>query len=363
MSLTAGELTLIRTSLHTWFQSNKRDMPWRGSRDPYKIWLSEVMLQQTRVDQATPYYQRFVEAFPTVNDLAGATLHDVLMLWEGLGYYSRGRNLHKAAQVVAESYNGNFPGSYEELLLLPGVGPYTAAAISSIAFDKPHAVVDGNVVRVITRLMGIRDDVRDQSTRSVIQRIADSLLDASNPGDFNQAMMEIGSLVCTPSKPACDGCPLAPWCVAYKLVQTDIIPYKTPKAKVPHHEIVVAIISNNLGELLIARRPENVMLGGLWEFPGGKVNPNESFEQALHREIAEELGICVEMKREFMQIKHAYSHFKITLNAFLCDHIDGEPIPKASSEIRWVLPESLVEFPFPKANRKLTLALIGELDG
>jgi A/G-specific adenine glycosylase len=363
MSLTDGELISLRSSLLGWFQANKREMPWRESRDPYKIWLSEVMLQQTRVDQATPYYQRFVQAYPTVIDLARADMHDVLMLWEGLGYYSRGRNLHKAAQVVVEKYDGTFPSSYDALLSLPGVGPYTAAAVSSIAFGKPHAVVDGNVVRVISRLMGISDDVRHQSTKSSIQSVADHLLDPSYPGDFNQAVMEIGSLVCTPSKPTCNVCPIAPWCVASKTAQTDSIPYKTSKAKIPHHDIVVAIISNTQGELLIARRPENVMLGGLWEFPGGKVNANETIEQALHREIAEELGIQIEMKRKFMHIKHAYSHFKITLHSFLCDHVGGEPTPNASTEIRWVAPRRLGEFPFPKANRKLTLALMGESDG
>jgi A/G-specific adenine glycosylase len=363
MSMTDSDINFMRTSLIAWFEINKRDMPWRESRDPYRIWLSEVMLQQTRVDQATPYYLRFIEAFPSVNDLASADLHDVLMLWEGLGYYTRGRNLHKAAQVVAKQHGSRFPESYEGMLSLPGVGPYTAAAVSSIAFGSPHAVVDGNVIRVISRLSGIEDDVRNQSTKSAIQAIADTLIDPSNPGDFNQAVMELGSLVCIPSKPRCEECPLAPWCVAFKMARTDSIPYKAPKPKVPHYDIVVAIISNNKGELLIARRPENAMLGGLWEFPGGKVNSDETLILALHREIEEELGIDVAIKREFMQLKHAYSHFKITLHAYLCDHLDGEPIPKASTEIRWVGADRLGEFPFPKANRRLTLALMGAKDG
>jgi len=363
MSLSDGDISALRASLVAWFRDNRREMPWRGCGDPYKIWLSEVMLQQTRVDQATPYFLRFIDAFPNVTALANADMHDVLMLWEGLGYYTRGRNLHKAAQVVAGEFGGRFPDTYEGMLSLPGVGPYTAAAVASIAFGKSHAVVDGNVIRVISRLLGIKDDVRNHATKSFIQSTADTLLDPSNPGDFNQAVMELGSLVCTPSKPACERCPLAYRCVAYRMSQCDVIPYKAPKPKVPHYQIVVAIISNNRDQLLIARRPENAMLGGLWEFPGGKVNPDESLELALHREIMEELGIRIVVKREFMHLKHAYSHFKITMHAFLCDHVDGEPTPKASTDIRWVVPSRLGDYPFPKANRKLTLALMDSSDG
>jgi A/G-specific adenine glycosylase len=333
-------------------------MPWRDSSDPYRIWLSEVMLQQTRVDQAMPFYLKFIASFPTVADLAAADQHEVLMLWEGLGYYSRGRNLHKAAKVIVDAHNGYIPESYNELIALPGVGPYTAAAVASIAFGAPHAVVDGNVIRVLSRFSGIEDDIRNQSTKTAIQHIADDLLDPANPGEFNQAVMELGSLVCTPTNPKCDACPLSTWCIAHKLAQTEIIPYKSPKPKVPHHQIVVAVISNAHGQLLIARRPENVMLGGLWEFPGGKVDDGETNEQALHREIEEELGIRIAIRKELMQLKHAYSHFKITMHAYICDYIDGTPSPKASTEIRWVEAAKLAEYPFPKANRQLTLALM-----
>ena len=348
------ELTDVRALLLGWFGTHRRPMPWRESRDPYHIWLSEVMLQQTRVDQAMPYYRRFVDAFPAVGDLAAADLHDVLLLWEGLGYYSRGRNLHKAAKVVDEQYGGRFPESYAELLSLPGVGPYTAAAVASIAFGKAHAVVDGNVIRVLSRFAGIEEDVRSQTTIASIQRIADTLLDPDRPGDFNQAMMELGSLVCTPTRPDCSNCPLATRCVAYTTARTQSIPYKTPKPKVPLVHVVVAVISDTNGQLLVARRPDNVMLGGLWEFPGGKVDPDETHEQALHREIREELGVTVTIRSPFMQIKHAYSHFKVHLHAYLCNLVGGEPVPRASSEIRWVYPEQLAELPFPKANRTLT---------
>lgn len=363
MSLTEGEFGAIRKALLGWFDSNKREMPWRESRDPYAIWLSEVMLQQTRVDQATPYYQKFISAYPSVSDLAKADQHDVLMLWEGLGYYARGRNMHRAAKAVVEVHGGEFPSAYEDLIALPGVGPYTAAAVSSIAFGERHAVVDGNVIRVLSRFYGITDDVANGKTKRLIQSLADELLDPQHPGEFNQAVMELGSLVCTPSQPECKYCPLATWCVANKTLQTDTIPYKAPKHKVPHHNIVVAVISDKNGRLLIARRPESAMLGGLWEFPGGKVEQGESFDEALHREISEELGIHISINREFMVLKHAYSHFKITLHAFLCAQTGGTPEPRSSSEIRWVSPMQLAEFPFPKANRRLTLALMEQLNG
>lgn len=363
MSLPEGGFEAIRKSLLGWFEINKREMPWRDSRDPYAIWLSEVMLQQTRVDQATPYFQKFMAAFPKVADLANADQHDVLMLWEGLGYYARGRNLHKAAKVVADDYGGRFPASYEKLLSLPGVGPYTAAAIASIAFGGKHAVVDGNVIRVLSRFFGITDDVSSGRTKRTIQELADELLDPQKPGDFNQAVMELGSLVCSPSIPKCDECPLGAWCVAHKTLQTSTIPYKAPKSKVPHHDIVVAVISDAQGRLLIARRPETAMLGGLWEFPGGKIEKGETLEQALIREIREELGVQIAIRRDFMVLKHAYSHFKITLHAYLCDLESGNPEPRSSSELRWVLPQQLADFPFPKANRRLTVALMEQFRG
>lgn len=363
MSHTEGEFGAIRNALLGWYSANKREMPWRESSDPYAIWLSEVMLQQTRVDQATPYFQKFISAYPTVADLANADQHDVLLLWEGLGYYARGRNMHKAAKAVVELHGGVFPSSYEELIALPGVGPYTAAAVSSIAFGGRHAVVDGNVIRLLSRFYGITDDVASSRTKRVIQSLADELLDPQHPGEFNQAVMELGSLVCAPSLPQCGNCPLARWCVANKTLQTDAIPYKAPKQKVPHHDIVVAIISDGTGRILVARRPESAMLGGLWEFPGGKVEQGESFDEALHREISEELGIQISINREFMVLKHAYSHFKITLHAFLCAHTGGTPEPRSSSELRWVSPKQLAKFPFPRANRRLTEALLEQLHG
>ncbi len=331
-------------------------MPWRKTNDPYRIWVSEIMLQQTRVDTVIPYYQRFLDAFPTVHDLATADRQEVLKLWEGLGYYSRARNLQDAAQTVSRELNGQLPDSYKDILKLKGIGPYTAAAVLSIAFDKPYAVVDGNVLRVLTRFYGIEDDIRRQSTKNLVQKLADEIIDREHPGDFNQAIMELGATVCTPSRPECWNCPLAAECIANKTASTGQIPFKSPRKKTPHHHIGVGLIRNQSGHLLIALRPEEAMLGGLWEFPGGKKKPNENIKDTVKRELKEELGCMVTLEKELMVVKHAYSHFRITLHAWWCrlSPDSPDPSPRSSQQIRWVKPSDLSNYPFPKANKVLT---------
>lgn len=348
----------ICTSLLSWYDQNKRDLPWRDCNDPYKIWLSEIMLQQTRVDQATPYYLRFIKHFPTVYDLAEAEQQEVLRVWEGLGYYSRARNLHHAAKTVVNEFDGTVPSTWTDINKLKGVGPYTAAAVLSIAFDKPHAVVDGNVIRVLTRFYGIEDDVRKTKTKKLVQEHADELIHSDRPGDFNQALMELGATVCTPTSPDCSECPLNSQCVALKMVKTETIPYKSPPKKKPHHQIGVGIIKNEEGEVLIAHRPDDAMLGGLWEFPGGKQKEEESIEETVVRELREELEVEAEVIRPLMKLNHTYSHFKITLHAFICTIASGNPKPKTSQQIKWVPVDDLEQYPFPKANRRLTDKLI-----
>lgn len=343
----------FRDRLISWFEKNKRDMPWRQTRDPYHIWVSEIMLQQTRVDQATDYYLRFIDAFPTVHDLADAEQEHVLKLWEGLGYYSRARNLHKGAQFVSRDMKGTIPSGRKDLEKIKGIGPYTSAAVSSIAFNQPHAVVDGNVIRVITRLFGIEDDIRKTSVKNEVQELSDTLLDSDRPAAYNEAMMELGATRCHPTNPDCENCPVQAFCEATKMVKTDEIPYKSKAKKRPHKEIGIAIIMNDEGQYLISKRPEDVMLGGLWEFPGGKRENNEPIEQTVVRESIEELGVDVSVEHPLNPVKHIYSHFSVTLYPFICKITGGTPKPKSSDELRWVSRDELHKLPFPKANIKI----------
>lgn len=340
-------------SLLRWYQAHKRDLPWRYTNDPYKIWISEVMLQQTRVDTVISYYHRFIEALPTIQSLAEADLQQVLKLWEGLGYYSRARNLHDAARTVVSRYNGTLPDTYDEITQLKGVGPYTAAAVLSIAFQKKHAVVDGNVIRVVTRFLGIEEDIRKASTQKLVREFVEEMIPAERPGDFNQAVMELGATICKPVGPLCSACPIAHNCVAGNSVMTHVIPYKSPAKKIPHHQIVTGLIVNNESKILISQRPEEKMLGGLWEFPGGKQESGETLKEALQRELAEELNIKATIFDRFKVLNHAYSHFRITLHAFWCRIDEGIPEPRSSTALRWVTPEEMTRFPFPTANKRI----------
>ncbi len=350
-----------RNLLLEWYRRVRRDLPWRRTCDPYRIWISEIMLQQTRVDQALPYYDRFTARFPDADSLARADLDDVLRLWEGLGYYSRARNMHKAAKQIVEVHNGRFPDTYDEVISLQGIGPYTAAAIMSIAFGEPWPVVDGNVIRVISRLYGIGEDVRLSLTQKEIARHATALLDRSSPGDFNQAVMELGATVCTPASPDCSSCPFQLRCHAHKNGATGKYPYKSPAKKRPHHQIAVGVVRDERGRLLIARRPDNAMLGGLWEFPGGKQEDGEALPDTVRRELREELGVEAGVDQmPFQSVRHAYSHFTITLHAFhaTLEHGSAPPVAQNGEPIRWVAAEELVDYAFPKANRKITETLM-----
>lgn len=319
------------------------------------------MLQQTRVDQAMPYYNRFLERFSDVSSLAEADLDDVLKLWEGLGYYSRARNMHQAAKQIVKKHGGKFPETHGDVITLKGVGTYTAAAVMSIAFNQAFAVVDGNVTRVLCRFFGIKGDVRTSTVKKQVSLYADRFLDPSRPGDFNQALMELEAMICTPAKPGCSNCPLQTGCCARQHGLTSELPCKSPGKKRPHHQIAVGVVHNKTGQMLIARRPDNAMLGGLWEFPGGKQEPGESLANTVRRELKEELGIDVSVDaKPFQVIRHAYSHFTITLHAFFSKILESSPPPvtKNKEPFCWVGPEELADFAFPKANRKITDSIV-----
>ncbi len=349
---------LFRKQLLRWYKKHARVLPWRSSDNPYHIWLSEIMLQQTRVDQARPYFERFIAAFPGVQALATAPLDEVLKNWEGLGYYSRARNLHKAALQIATDHNGKVPDTYDAIRALPGIGPYTAAAVLSIAYGKAHGVLDGNVIRVLTRLTCNGEDVTKGKTRRHLQTLSDALVSPKAPGNFNQAMMELGATVCTPKKPNCTACPVRDHCCAFAAGSMESFPFAKKKAPIPHYDIAVAIIRNKKNQYLIQRRPEDGMLGGLWQFPGGKQEENEPLPVTCHREILDELGISITVDQPLHMLSHAYSHFKITLHAFLCSLNSGTPVSKNETPLNWITLDQFADFAFSRSNRRLIEQLI-----
>ena len=335
-----------------WFEREHRPMPWRTDPSPYKVWISEIMLQQTQVVTVIPYFDRFVRAFPTLESLAAADQHDLLQLWEGLGYYSRARNLHKAAKHIVGELDGKIPTTAGSLQDLPGIGPYTAAAIASIAFGERVPVVDGNVLRVFSRFWGIDSPMRDRETSIAIATRLAPLVRDVNPSHFNQAIMETGALICRPRNPLCGECLLARECVAFKTGRTAELPVVRRQPKLPHQTIAVGVIWKR-GKILIARRDERQMLGGLWEFPGGKCRKGESLRHAALREILEETGLKVRVGDPMITLKHAYSHFHITLTAFRCEWVSGVARPNASTALKWIAPRELARYPFPRANRRI----------
>jgi A/G-specific adenine glycosylase len=347
----------IQARLLGWYEENQRSLPWRQTQDPYRVWVSEVMLQQTQVDTVIPYYRRFLKRFPTVRRLASAELEEVLKLWEGLGYYARCRNLHRAAKVVVDCHQGRLPSDQRELERLPGVGGYISAAVLSIAFDQPYAVVDGNVKRVLARMLRIDRPANTSASTRVFQAAAEGLLDRARPGWFNQALMELGALVCTPKAPDCRRCPLRPSCEAYRTGQVDAFPKRQRRRPVPHHAISVGVVFRNSRVLITRRKPEG-LLGGLWEFPGGKVEKDESPEEACIREIKEEVNLDVSVDTYLTQVRHAYSHFRITMDVFRCRYRKGRVKLNGPVDFRWIKPEEIEAYPFHQANRKFIPLLV-----
>lgn len=332
-----------------WFRRHRRDLPWRRRHDLYGIWVSEIMLQQTRVDTVIPYYREFLRRFPSLRRLAAAPLQDVLKVWEGLGYYSRARNLWLAARRIREKNHGRIPVAYGRFRELPGVGEYIAAAVLSIGNGLTIPVVDGNVLRVACRWQGIAGDIRLAATKKKVLSFLQGIIPEDSPGLFNEAVMELGALLCRPGNPRCGSCPLRRDCHAFLRGRIASLPARSRKKPVPEYRVALALIRRQ-GRIFIQQRPENGHLGGLWELPGGKCRAGEEPRAAVVRECREELGAEIEALNELAMVRHAYSHFKVILHVFACQLIHGRI--RTGRPRAWVKISELEKYPFPGANHK-----------
>ena len=338
-----------------WYRRHKRDLPWRHTSDPYAVWVSEVMLQQTTVNAVIPFYEKWMGLFPDVRTLARAPLKKILKAWQGLGYYQRARNMGAAAKIIVARHGGRLPEDAEALRALPGFGEYTTAAVLSIAFGRRAPLVDANVRRVLMRLDGKRGQAKSGDDRAWLRRLA-PLLPKRRPGDFNQALMELGALVCRPRNPLCLGCPFERDCAAFASGEQEIIP--APRTIRTERIIAVVAVVVEDGRVLIQRRPDAGLLGGLWEFPGGKVEPGETLKAALARELEEELGVRPVRPRPLLTVDHSYTRFLVTLHAFTCG-LAAEPAP-APGVRRWVKRSALRTYPFPSGSAKIVERIISD---
>ncbi len=349
---------VFRNDLLGWFERHRRDLPWRHNRTAYRVWVSELMLQQTRVDQAIGYYERFMKRFPDVQTLAAAERGTVMKAWEGLGYYSRAQRAHATAKHVVETRGGAFPDTYEELLALPGIGPYTAAAIASLAFGRDHAVLDGNVIRVMTRVLAEEGSPTTPAVKRRLQQELDTLLPRGKAAAFNEAMMELGALVCTPTKPQCLVCPLRKVCQAAAQGRAEAFPTRVAKKKLPHRDVGAGVIINDRGEVLIAQRKETSMLGGLWEFPGGGVEPGETLPDCIARELHEELALTTRVGPHLITVRHTFSHFRMDLHAYWVRVSRGKPKALGCAGWAWVPVARIADYALPRADQKILAALL-----
>lgn len=353
--------------LLAWFAHHRADWPWRRQPTPYHVWLAETMLQQTTIATVIPYYQRFIRHYPSIQELAAAPIEDVLKLWEGLGYYRRARNLHKAASIILNEHGGAFPDTAADLLKLPGIGPYTAGAIASIAFGRSAAVLDGNVIRVFTRLLDLDIDVSQPANRQKLWGIAADWAPTQGAGDYNQALMELGQTICRPKNPRCGECPIQAHCQAFANGSQAERPVKKKRPAIPHYDVAAGLIRDRAGRLLIAQRPLEGLLGGLWKFPGGRRESDESLTTCLERELADELAIRVEVGELFQAAPHAFTHFKITLHAFDCRYLGAVPPYAEPQAMRvrgwaWARQAELNSYSFGRADRKIIEALARRQD-
>jgi A/G-specific adenine glycosylase len=340
----------IQVNLLQWFKENARDLPWRKTSDPYAIWISEIMLQQTQVPTVIPYYQRFLKTFPTVRHLAETDLSKILKIWEGLGYYTRARNLHKASQVISNHFEGRIPDNLKDLLRLPGIGRYTAGAILSIAYNKEAPIVDGNVKRVLSRIFGVSTDPKQKKTEALLWNISESLIPKGHASAFNQGLMDLGSMICIPREPQCPECPLRNLCKARASGNPEKYPSKVIRKAVPRIEAVAAIIRKG-GKVLLKQRPPKGLLGGLWEFPNWNVDGGNDLERELKNCLKKEMDLVAKVGNPAGMYQQTFSHFKLTLYVYPCHVVKG------AAEGKWVFIKNLHLFPMSRIHRRIAKTL------
>ena len=343
-------MTRLSTKLLTWYNKNKRSLPWRGISDPYAIWVSEIMLQQTRVETVIPYYQKWLKLFPTIRALAGASERNVLNAWEGLGYYSRARNFHQAAKIVVEKYGGKLPRDLNDLGNLPGIGRYTVGALASIAFGIDEPALDGNLKRVYARLFDVSQPIDSTEGAALLSKLARENLPRGKAADFNQALMDLGALICLPKNPRCLICPVMKECKARDNATQHIRPVKKPKKVIPQYTHVAAVIAKN-GRILLAQRPSKGLLAGMWEFPNARVDQDPA--KALTKALRSAYKLRLRMKRNIPPlaiVEHTYSHFKVITHAFQCELISAN---STSKNLKWVAMKDLKKYPMGRIDRQL----------
>lgn len=352
-SIPDSDKSSIVQPLLQWFKKTSRDLPWRRTYNPYHVWISEIMLQQTQMSRGVAYFQRWVERFPDVHSVAVADENEILKYWEGLGYYSRARNLHKAATIIATDFFGEVPCDYEQLLTLPGIGPYTAAAVASVAGNRDIPVVDANVARVFARLFDIGEPVKSKQVQNLVHALAVMLLPSGKARLFNQALMDLGGLVCTPKCPDCEACPISSSCKALQAGTTLVRPVVVRGKKIITQQKIAGIIVWN-GQVFIQQRKVEDVWGGLWEFPGGDLGEGE-IGNALIASISGQTGLLVEVVEPITTVVHHYTHHKIILQCFLCVLKSGNDKVKLTSanNYSWVHPEELQNYAFPAGPRKI----------
>lgn len=342
---------LLNRRLLSWYRRHQRELPWRTTKDPYRIWISEVMLQQTQVDTAIPYYHRFLKTFPDVYTLARAPLQNVLKIWENLGYYSRARNLHAAAKIIEENFGGRMPEHPNDIQKLPGIGTYSAGAILSIAYGKALPAVDGNVRRILCRLFAIRKPPNDTQEQKRLHKMAAFLVPDRHPGDFNQALMDLGATICKPKNPDCSRCPLSGLCQARIKNLQHALPIIRKAGSIPHRQAAACVLRNSKGLLLVVQRPASGLLASLWKLPGGFVEPGESMEKALKRRVKEEIGVSIRTGTYLTSVHHTYSHFHLTLHAYECRLQKDKPKKLDCQNWRWTAPDDIKKLPLSKVDR------------